>query len=104
VAGASGPPTGDVAFADGSNGSILALEPLTGGVAHLTTAALAPGTRNIAVAYFGDNVFSPNVSSSLAITLAPPVKSVATAFQNDSRHQAWTTGDTFKPTTLHRAW
>jgi outer membrane protein assembly factor BamB len=104
VAGASGPPTGDVAFADGSNGSILVVEPLTGGVAHLTTAALAPGTRNIVVAYSGDTVFSPSVSASLAITVAPPHKTVATAFQNDPRHDGMDTGDTFNPATLHKAW
>jgi hypothetical protein len=104
VTGASGPPTGDVAFADGSNGSILAVEPLSGGLAHLTTAALAPGTRNIVVAYSGDSVFAPSASASLAITVALPHETLATAFQNDSRHDGRDTGDTFKPATLHQAW
>jgi outer membrane protein assembly factor BamB len=104
VASALGTPTGDVAFADGSNGSILAVEPLTGGVAHLTTAALAPGTRKIVVAYSGDSGFSPSVSTSLPITVAPPLTTVATAFQNDSRHDGMDSADTFKPATLHQAW
>jgi outer membrane protein assembly factor BamB len=104
VTSALGTPTGDVAFADGSNGSVLAVEPLSGSLAHLTTAALAPGTRNIVVAYSGDSVFSPSVSTSLPVTVAPPLKTVATAFQNDSRHDGRDTGDTFKPATLHQAW
>jgi outer membrane protein assembly factor BamB len=104
VTSALGAPTGDVAFADGSNGSILAVEPLTGGVAHLTTAALAPGTRKIVVAYSGDSGFSPSVSASLPITVTPPLTTVATTFANDSRHDGMDGGDTFNPATLHQAW
>jgi outer membrane protein assembly factor BamB len=104
VTSTMGTPTGDVAFADGTNGSVLAVEPLTGGVAHLTTAALAPGTRNIVVAYSGDTGFSPSVSTSLPITVALSQTTVATAFQNDSRHDGMDAGDTFNPATLHQAW
>ncbi|HEV7172261.1 PQQ-binding-like beta-propeller repeat protein [Pedococcus sp.] len=104
VAGASGPPTGQVTFTDGSNGSILAVTPIIGGVAHLTTAALAPGTRHIVVTYSGDNVYSPSASASLAISVAQASKTVATAFQNDPRHDGMDTSDTFNPATLHQAW
>jgi outer membrane protein assembly factor BamB len=104
VAGAFGAPTGYVTFADGGNGSVLAIEPVSGGVARLTTAALAQGTRTIVVAYSGDHDYAPSVPTSLVITVAPPHKSVATAFQNDSRHDGMDAGDTFNPATLHQAW
>ena len=104
VAGAFGAPTGYVSFADGGNGSVLAVEPVSGGVGRLTTAALAQGTRTIVVAYSGDHEYAPSVSTSLVVTVAPPQKSVATAFQNDSRHDGMDIGDTFSPATLHRAW
>jgi outer membrane protein assembly factor BamB len=104
VAAVSGTPTGNVKFTDASNGSVLANEPLIGGVASLTTAALAPGTRKMVATYSGDNVFPPSVSASVIITVAPPQRTVATAFQNNSRHDGMDTGDTFNPATLHRAW
>ena len=104
VAGTSGAPTGNVRFTDASNGSVLANEPLSGGVARLTTAGLAPGTRKIVASYAGDDVFSPSVSNSVIITVAPPQRTVATAFQNNSRHDGMDTGDTFNPATLHQAW
>ena len=104
VAGASGTPTGEVKFTDASNGSVLVVEALSGGVARLTTAALAPGTRKMVVTYSGDNVFLPSVSRPLVITVAPPQKTLATAFQNNSRHDGMATGDTFNPATLHQAW
>ena len=104
VAGALGAPTGYVTFADGGNGSVLAVEPVSDGVARLTTAALAQGTRTIVVAYSGDHDYAPSVSTSLVITVAPPQKSVATAFQNDSRHDGMDIGVTFDPATLHQAW
>jgi hypothetical protein len=101
---AAGTPSGDVRFTDASNGSVLAIEPLTGGVAHLTTAALAPGARTMAATYSGDNGSSPSVSTPVAITVTPPPTTVATAFQNDSRHDGMDLGDTFNPATLHQAW
>jgi outer membrane protein assembly factor BamB len=104
VTGASGTPTGDVTFTDASNGSVLVVEPLSGGVARLATAALAPGTRSIVASYRGDNVFTPSISTSLVITVAPSQRTVATAFQNNSRHDGMDAGDTFNPATLHKAW
>jgi outer membrane protein assembly factor BamB len=112
VVGNGGTPTGTVTFTDASNGSILAVEPLSGGVASLATAALAPGTRKIVAAYKGptltspslQNAFSSSVSTALPITVAPPRATVATAFQGNSRHDGMDLGDTFKPATLHQAW
>jgi outer membrane protein assembly factor BamB len=104
VAGASGTPTGEVKFTDASNGSVLAVEPLSGGVARLTTAALAPGTRKMVVTYSGDDMFLPSVSTPLVVTVAPPQKTMASGFQNNSRHDGMATGETFNPATLHQAW
>jgi PQQ-like domain/Bacterial Ig-like domain (group 3) len=104
TSGAPGTPSGNVTFTDASNGSVLAIEPLIGGVAHLATAALAPGARNTVATYSGDNGSAPSVSTSRAITVTPPPTTVATAFQNDSRHDSMDLGDTFNPATLHQAW
>jgi len=104
VTGAPGTPGGDVRFTDASNGSVLAIEPLIGGAAHLVTAALAPGTRNMVATYLGDNRTDPSVSTSRAIAVTPPATTVATAFQNNARHDGMDLGDTFNPATLHQAW
>jgi outer membrane protein assembly factor BamB len=101
---APGTPSGNVSFTDTSNGSVLAIEPLVGGVAHLTTAALAPGARTMVATYSGDNASAPSVSTSRAITVTPPPTTVATAFQNGPRHDGMDLGDTFNPATLHQAW
>ncbi len=66
--------------------------------------ALAPGSRNIVATYSGDSTFSASVSASLDLTVAPSPRTVATAFQNNARHDGMATGDTFTPATLHRAW
>jgi hypothetical protein len=57
MAPAIGTPSGTVRFFDGS--ALLASRTLSGGVATLTTAGLAPGTRIITVQYDGDASFSP---------------------------------------------
>ena len=105
-------PTGTVTFTDTSNGSILGVEPLSGGVASITTPALAPGARKIVASYRGpalastsfEDEFAPSTSAALPITVAPPATTVATAFQNDPRHDGMDIGDTFNPATLHKAW
>jgi outer membrane protein assembly factor BamB len=112
VVGNGDTPTGTVTFTDASNGSILGVEPLSGGVASLTTAALAPGARKIVAAYKGpalastgfEDEFAPSTSAGLPITVAPPATTVATAFQNDPRHDGMDTGDIFNPATLHKTW
>jgi outer membrane protein assembly factor BamB len=112
VAGNRNTPTGTVTFTDTSNGSILGAEPLNAGVASLATAALAPGNRKIVAAYKGpalastgfEDEYAPSTSAALPITVAPPATTIATAFQNDPRHDGMDTGDTFNPTTLHKAW
>jgi outer membrane protein assembly factor BamB len=112
VAGNGAIPTGTVTFTDASNRAVLAVEPLSGGVAHLSTAALAPGNRKIVATYKGpaltspsiQNAFSSSVSTALPITVAQPRATVATAFQGNSRHDGMDLGDTFKPATLHQAW
>jgi outer membrane protein assembly factor BamB len=112
VTGTRTTPTGTVTFSDASNGSVLAVEPLSGGVARLTTAALAPGVRKIVAAYKApaltspsfQNPFAPSVSAALPVTVAPPRSTTATASQNNSRHDGMDTGDTFNPATLHKAW
>ena len=97
-------PTGDVGFLDTSNNSRLAVVPVTGGVAVLTTRALAPGSRSLVAYYYGDGYNFAARSSSVPITVAGPVTSVATAFQNDPRHDGADLADTFNPATLHQAW
>ena len=112
VAGNWVTPTGTVTFSDATNGSILGVEPLSGGVAHMSTAALAPGTRKIVASYNGpaltspsfEDAFAPSASTALPIAVAPPRTTVATAFQNDPRHDGMDTGDTFDPATLHQSW
>jgi outer membrane protein assembly factor BamB len=112
VAGNGNTPTGTVTFTDTSNGSTLAAEPLSGGAATLTTAALAPGNRTILATYHApalastsfEDEYAPSTSATLPITVAPPATTIATAFQNNPRHDGMDTGDTFNPTTLHQAW
>ncbi len=103
VNGPTSTPTGKIAFAD-ANGSILAVEPLVGGVAQLVTSALAPGSRTIVAGYSGDNSYAPAQTTGPTITVAAPTATIATAFQNDSRHDGMDLADTFDPATLHQAW
>jgi len=104
VAGDLGTATGEVKFTDASNGSMLAGVSLSRGAARLRTAALAPGSRSIIVTYSGDQVYAASVSDPVAITIKRPLKTVATAFQNNSKHDGMDLGDTFNPATLHKAW
>ncbi|MCW2523842.1 MAG: N-acetylmuramoyl-L-alanine amidase, partial [Frankiales bacterium] len=104
VSGIGVAPTGLVAFIDAANGSVLAIKPLTHAAASLTTAALAPGVRTIGVVYSGDATHSSGISSLVTITVAAPAAGLATAFQNDPRHDGADTADQFDPATLHEAW
>ena len=66
----AGSPAGSVTFTDASNGSILGTSTLVSGTATLTTAALAPGTRQLVAHYGGSTSFASGFSAALAISVA----------------------------------
>ena len=81
----AGPPAGSVTFTDASNGSILGTSALVSGTATLTTAALAPGTRQLVARYGGSTSSAPSSSAALAISVAQ-VGSDAVTYQIDPAH------------------
>ncbi|SIO39188.1 Putative Ig domain-containing protein [Bradyrhizobium erythrophlei] len=74
VASAGGTPTGTVIFRDA--GVVIGTGALAGGVATLTTAALAAGAHSIAVSYSGAASFAASASSALTQTVAIPADSI----------------------------
>jgi outer membrane protein assembly factor BamB len=81
----AGTPAGSVTFSDASNGSILGTSPLVSGTATLTTAALAPGTRQLVASYGGSTSSAPSASAPLAISVAQ-AGSYAATYQIDAAH------------------
>ncbi len=63
AANGSGTPTGSVDFLDTTTGTDLGTATLSGGVASLTTSALALGTHVIQASYSGDSNFLPSLAS-----------------------------------------
>jgi hypothetical protein len=59
----SGTPTGRVDFVDTSTNTDLGTVPLSGGVASVSTAALALGTHLIQASYSGDSSFMPSAAT-----------------------------------------
>jgi uncharacterized repeat protein (TIGR01451 family) len=74
VASAGGTPTGTVIFRDA--GAAIGTGALAGGVATLTTAALAAGAHSIIVSYSGATGFAASASSALTQTVAIPADSL----------------------------
>lgn len=85
VTSQAGTPTGSVTFSDASNGSILGTSTLVNGTATLTTAALAPGTRQLVASYDGSTSSAPSSSAALAISVAQ-AGSDAVTYQIDPAH------------------
>jgi outer membrane protein assembly factor BamB len=85
VTAATGTPTGSVTFTDTSNGSILDSVALHKGSAAFTTAALAPGTRDIVAQYGGSTTFAASSSAVLSLPVAA-AGSDAVAYQIDTSH------------------
>jgi outer membrane protein assembly factor BamB len=81
----SGSPAGSVTFTDASNGSILGTSALVSGTATLTTAALAPGTRQLVARYGGSTSSAPSSSAALTISVAQ-AGSDAVTYQIDPAH------------------
>jgi outer membrane protein assembly factor BamB len=88
VTARSGSPAGLVLFADATDGSYLAAEPLRSGVATLSTAALAPGARRIVAEYLGSKTFAVSKSGQLAVTVAA-AGADAVAYQTDAGHDGY---------------
>lgn len=95
-------PTGSVTFVDTSNGSRLATEPLSGGTATLTTASLAPGTRQLVASYSGDATFAPGSSAAVPVTVAAGTQS--TAYQIDELHDGNQKQSGVNVSTLSQKW
>jgi hypothetical protein len=70
----TGKPTGTVVFLDRvvETPTILGTATLSGGVATLTTAALAPGSHSLSAVYAGDNNFTGSTAAVLAETIDNP--------------------------------
>jgi uncharacterized repeat protein (TIGR03803 family) len=68
LSAASGTPPGSIEFFDGTTS--LGTSPLNGGVATLSTAALASGTHNVGASYAGEGSFLPSVASPVTVTVS----------------------------------
>src|SRR5215831_2090608 len=80
-----GTPAGSVTFTDASNGSILGTATLVSGAATLTTAALAPGTRQLVASFNGGTSYASSSSAPLPISVAQ-AGSDAVTYQIDAAH------------------
>src|SRR5262245_7080312 len=103
VTAATGTPTGSVTFTDESNGSILDSVALSNGAATFTTAALAPGTRNIVADYGGSPTFAASSSAALLLPVAR-AGSDAVAYQINTRHSGRQTTGTLRAGSLTEKW
>jgi len=87
----SGTPTGTVTFEDGT--STLGSEPLSGGRASFSTAALSAGTHPITAVYSGDSTFTGSTSSVLTQTVQNTSTGGSTgALAHFAAGDTWTTG------------
>jgi outer membrane protein assembly factor BamB len=91
-----------VSFTDSSNGSPLAIVKLSNGVAKLTTAALAPGTRKIIARYTGSSKFGTSASAARRVTVA--ATSEAVAYQIDPAHDGRQAAGVLHTSSLHKKW
>ena len=81
----AGTPAGSVTLTDASDGSILGTSALVSGTATFTTAALAPGTRQLVASYGGSTSFAPSSAAALAVSVAQ-TGSDAVTYQIDPSH------------------
>jgi outer membrane protein assembly factor BamB len=94
--------TGLVSFTDSSNGSPLAIVKLANGVAKLTTAALAPGTRKIVARYTGSSKFGASAAAARRVTVA--ATSEAVTYQIDPAHDGRQVSGVLRTASLHKKW
>jgi outer membrane protein assembly factor BamB len=88
---------GSVTFSDASNGSILGSATLVSGTAILTTAALAPGTRQLVASYSG----SSSAPVAISVTQAG---SNAVTYQIDAAHDGSQAFNAPQASTLTEQW
>jgi outer membrane protein assembly factor BamB len=103
VTAATGVPTGSVTFTDTSNGSILDSVALRNGTATFTTAALAPGTRDIVAHYGGSAAFAASSSAALVLPVAR-AGSDAVAYQINTGHSGRQTAGRLSTASLAKKW
>jgi outer membrane protein assembly factor BamB len=96
-------PAGLVLFADASDGSYLATEPLRHGAATLTTAALAPGARRVIAEYLGSTTFRVSKSGQVAVKVAA-AGTDAVAYQTDASHDGYQARGRLSTRGLTRKW
>jgi outer membrane protein assembly factor BamB len=96
-------PTGSVTFTDISNGSVLTTKNLTDGSASLTTAALAPGTRQIEAQYNGSSTYAASTSAALSFSVAA-VGSDSLTYQNDAAHDGSQSSGVLRAKSLVKKW
>jgi outer membrane protein assembly factor BamB len=102
VTSGHGTATGLVTFTDNSNGSPLAVVRLAKGVAKLSTAALAPGTRKIIARYVGSGKFGASTSAVRRVTVS--ATSEAVTYQIDPAHDGRQAVGVLHTASLHKQW
>jgi outer membrane protein assembly factor BamB len=98
-----GNPAGLVLFADASDDSYLAAEPLRHGSATLPTAALAPGTRRIVAEYLGSKTFKISRSGQVEVSVKA-AGTDAVAYQIDASHDGYQAQDRLSTRNLRHRW
>jgi outer membrane protein assembly factor BamB len=87
------PPPGVVTFIDADYGTQLGRVALSSGVAQLTTAALAAGSRHLEAVYTSAGGPPGSTSAPLTIAVDQPSPSAYTTFQADRLHDGLVAGD-----------
>lgn len=101
VTASAGTPAGTVTFVD-ANGSDLAAATLTQGTATVSTAALAPGQRDLTAVYAGTTAYAASRSAAAAVSVTNIGD--ATAVQIDPAHDGDQAADALNPKSLTRRW
>ncbi len=97
--------SGRVAFTDTSNGTLLGTAAVRDGMAELSTAALAPGTRTVVARYLGSALAGRSFSAATRIRVAATAAATeAVAYQIDDRHDGDQGGPALKTGSLARKW
>ena len=86
---------------DQDNGGTLAIVPLTGGSAHIVTAAVTAGIHHLLARYLSAGLFVPGDSAPATVT-APAAADAAT-YQQNVGHDGNAAGSTITKS-LHQAW
>jgi outer membrane protein assembly factor BamB len=101
VSNAAGSAKGSVTFTDLSNGTVLGVATVTDGIATFSTAALAPGIRNIVAQYNGTGGVAR--SAPVHVTVASG-GGQDTTYQIDARHDGDQVKGSLNPATLSKKW